>query len=180
MEANRIIQVKKNPKVQQFVPGDTVRVSMRIKEGDRERVQAFQGVVIKVGGRPPATSFTVRRVTYGIGVERTFPLYSPLLEGVEVLRRGDVRRANLSYLRGRFGRAARIRERARSGAEAEVAAAEATEVPTEASVTVTPAAEAPAAPVAAAPQPVPQDKAEAGSTAEPAPQQPEAGSKPPA
>jgi len=85
---------------------------MRVREGDRERVQVFQGVVIRVKGRAPGTTLTVRRVSYGIGIERTFPLYSPLLERVEVIRRGDVRQANLYYLRGRYGRAARIKERA--------------------------------------------------------------------
>jgi len=85
---------------------------MRVREGNRERVQVFQGVVIRVKGRAPGTTLTVRRVSYGIGIERTFPLYSPLLERVEVVRRGDVRQANLYYLRGRHGRAARIKERA--------------------------------------------------------------------
>ncbi|MDP3063658.1 MAG: 50S ribosomal protein L19 [Chloroflexota bacterium] len=156
--------MKVNPKVQSFSPGDTVRVGMRIKEGERERVQAFQGVVIKTGGRPPATSFTVRRVTYGVGVERIFRLYSPLLVGVEVLRRGDVRRANLTYLRSLFGKAARIREKAWTGvavakgvaeepAQEEQPAAASAEQPA-------PAAEAASAPVAAAEAPAqkPQDK----------------------
>ena len=112
MEANTAIPVRRSPGVQEFSPGDTVRVGMRVKEGDRERVQVFQGVVIRLKGRAPGTTLTVRRVSYGIGVERTFPLYSPLLEKVEVVRRGDVRQANLYYLRGRYGRAARIKERA--------------------------------------------------------------------
>ena len=112
MEAKSLISVKPNPKVLDFAPGDTVRVSFRVKEGERERVQVFQGVVIKKrGGGGPGANFTVRRVTYGIGVERTFPIFSPLLEAVEVVRRGLVRRARLYYLRGLSGRAARIKER---------------------------------------------------------------------
>ena len=111
MEANQLIPVKPNPKVQEFGPGDSVKVSFRVREGQRERVQAFQGVVIKKRGGGPGSNFTVRRVTHGIGVERTFPTYSPLLESVEVVRRGVVRRAKLYYLRGLSGRAARIKER---------------------------------------------------------------------
>lgn len=112
MEANTVIPVRLSPEIQPFSPGDTVRVGMRVKEGDRERVQVFQGLVIRLKGKAPGTTLTVRRVSYGIGIERTFPLYSPLLEKVEVVRRGDVRQANLYYLRGRQGRAARIKERA--------------------------------------------------------------------
>lgn len=113
MNVETLVPVTRNPKVEEFHPGDTVRVSLRIREGDRERVQAFEGVAIRQQGKGPGASFTVRRVTHGIGVERTFPLYSPRLEAVEVLRRGDVRRAKLYYLRGRFGRAARIKEKRR-------------------------------------------------------------------
>jgi large subunit ribosomal protein L19 len=86
-----------------------------VREGERERVQAFQGVVISRRGGGPNATFSVRRVTYSIGIERTFPLYSPLLESVEVVRRGDVRRAKLYYLRGLSGRAARIKERRQPG-----------------------------------------------------------------
>jgi len=111
MNVETLVQVNPNPKVAEFHPGDTLRVSLRIREGNRERVQAFEGVAIRKQGKGPGTSFTVRRVTHGVGVERTFPLYSPRLEAVEVLRRGDVRRAKLYYLRGRFGRAARIKEK---------------------------------------------------------------------
>ena len=113
MELETLVPVTRNPKVQDFHPGDTVRVSLRIREGERERIQAFEGVVIRQQGKGPGSSFTVRRVTHGIGVERTYPLYSPRLEAVEVLRRGDVRRAKLYYLRGRFGKAARIKEKRR-------------------------------------------------------------------
>jgi large subunit ribosomal protein L19 len=90
-------------------------VNFRVREGERERVQAFQGVVISRRGGGPNATFSVRRVTYSIGIERTFPLYSPLLESVEVVRRGDVRRAKLYYLRGLSGRAARIKERRQPG-----------------------------------------------------------------
>ena len=116
MDARSLITVKPNPKIPQFGPGDTVRVNFRVREGERERIQAFQGVVIKRrGGASPGASFSVRRVTYAIGVERTFPLYSPLIESVEVIRRGDVRRAKLYFLRSLSGRAARIKEKSRYG-----------------------------------------------------------------
>ena len=111
MNLETVVSVTRNPNVQDFHPGDTVKVSLRIREGDRERVQAFEGLVIRQQGRGPGTSFTVRRVTHGIGVERTFPIYSPRIEAVEVLRRGAVRRAKLYYMRRRFGKAARIKEK---------------------------------------------------------------------
>ncbi len=115
MDAQSLIPVKPTPQVQDFGPGDTVRVSFRVREGERERVQSFQGVVIKKRGGGPGATFTVRRVTYGVGVERTFPFQSPLLESVEIVRQGDVRRAKLYYLRGLSGRAARIKERRQPG-----------------------------------------------------------------
>ena len=111
MEAQALVTTTSNPNLHEFGPGDTVRVNFRVREGERVRVQAFQGVVIKKRRGGPGSNFTVRRVTYGIGVERTFPIQSPLLESVEVIRRGDVRRAKLYYLRGLSGRAARIKER---------------------------------------------------------------------
>ena len=111
MDAHHLVVTELNPKIQDFRPGDTVRVSIRVKEGDRERVQVFEGVVIRKGGNGPAASFTVRRVTHEVGVERTFPLHSPAVQAVEVSRRGAVRRARLHYLRGRSGRQARIKER---------------------------------------------------------------------
>jgi len=94
-----------------FAPGDTVRVHVRIKEGDKERIQVFEGVVIarKHGGL--RETFTVRKISFGIGVERIFPLHSPVIERIEVVRRGDVRRAKLYYLRQLKGKAARVRER---------------------------------------------------------------------
>lgn len=94
-----------------FEPGDTVRVSVKVVEGSRSRLQAFEGVCIARSRRGVNSSFTVRKLSYGEGVERVFPLYSPLVERIEVMRRGAVRRAKLYYLRGRTGKAARIAER---------------------------------------------------------------------
>ena len=113
MDAHQLMKVEANPKIGDFGPGDSVKVNFRVREGDRERIQAFQGVVLKRRGQGPGANFTVRRITQNIGVERTFPLYSPLIESVEVVRRGKVRRARLYYLRGLSGKAARIKERGR-------------------------------------------------------------------
>lgn len=105
-------QLEPNPNVPELRPGDTVRVHARIVEGDRERVQVFQGMVIRIRRGGANASFTVRRIaSHGIGVERTFLLHSPRLEKVEVLRSAHVRRAQLYYLRGRRGKAARLREK---------------------------------------------------------------------
>jgi len=109
MNIAQLVEVKPNPNIPAFAPGDTVKVSARIVEGERERTQSFQGVVIKVRHSESGGSFTVRRVAYGIGVERTFPFRSPLVEGVEVIRQGKVRRAKLHYLRGLSARASRIK-----------------------------------------------------------------------
>ena len=111
MSIESLIEVKPNPNIPALAPGDTVKVSARIVEGEKERIQLFQGVVIKVRRGGMGASFTVRRVTHGVGVERTFPLYSPLVDKVEVVRHGKVRRAKLYYLRGLSARAARIKER---------------------------------------------------------------------
>jgi large subunit ribosomal protein L19 len=94
-----------------FDPGDTLRVNVRIREGDKERIQAFEGVCIARKGGGASETFTVRKVSAGIGVERVFPLHSPMLESIKVVRRGRVRRAKLYYLRARKGKAARIREK---------------------------------------------------------------------
>ena len=88
MSVNSVINLEANPKIQEFGPGDSVKVNYRVREGERERIQAFQGVVIKRRGEGPGANFTVRRVTQNIGVERTFPFYSPRIESVEVVRRG--------------------------------------------------------------------------------------------
>ena len=113
MDAHHLISLEPNPKIEEFRPGDTVKVSVKVKEGDRERTQVFQGVVIRKRGGGPGATFTVRRVTYEIGVERTFLVNSPVVEAVQVVRHGAVRRARLYYLRGRSGRAARIKEKRR-------------------------------------------------------------------
>ena len=104
--------VEPNPDIPQLKPGDTVRVHARIVEGNRERVQVFQGTLIRLRGKGINTNFTVRRIaSHGIGVERTFLLHSPRLERVEILRHGHARRAKLYYLRGRKGKSARLREK---------------------------------------------------------------------
>ncbi|MDE2488177.1 MAG: 50S ribosomal protein L19 [Alphaproteobacteria bacterium] len=103
-------------KVPEFRPGDTVRVNVRIKEGERERVQAYEGVCIARSGTGVHENFTVRKISFGEGVERVFPLLSPMIESIEVKRRGVVRRAKLYYLRDRRGKSARIAERAMTGA----------------------------------------------------------------
>ena len=103
--------MKTRPNMEVPRPGDLVKVTIRIKEGEKERSQSFQGVVIRVKRGGERTTFTVRRVSYGVGVERTFFLHSPTLEKVDVLRRGKVRRAKLYYLRGLSARKGRIKER---------------------------------------------------------------------
>jgi large subunit ribosomal protein L19 len=120
-ESGRLLQGKKIP---EFRPGDTVRVNVRIKEGDRERVQAYEGVVIGRQGSGLQETFTVRKISFGEGVERVFPVLSPMIESIEVKRRGVVRRAKLYYLRDRRGKSARIAERTQTTAEREAIAAE--------------------------------------------------------
>ncbi len=114
MDMRSLVELKDTPNIPDFRPGDTVRVFAKIVEGDRERVQAFEGVVIRIRRRGIGSSFTVRRVSHGVGVERTFPYYSPLIERVQVTRVGRVRRAKLYYLRDRVGRAARIKAGSRA------------------------------------------------------------------
>ncbi len=94
-----------------FDPGDTLKVHVRVVEGNRERVQVFQGAVIRRQGSGVRETFTVRKVSFGVGVERTFPVHSPILSMIEVVTRGDVRRAKLYYLRDRVGRAAKVKEK---------------------------------------------------------------------
>ncbi|MBM3506612.1 MAG: 50S ribosomal protein L19 [Alphaproteobacteria bacterium] len=105
--------------VPEFNPGDTLRVNVRVVEGERERVQAFEGVCIAKKNRGLHSSFTVRKISYGEGVERIFPLYSPNVASIEVVRHGDVRRAKLYYLRGLSGKRARIREKTDTRQEGE-------------------------------------------------------------
>jgi large subunit ribosomal protein L19 len=111
MSVASLIEINPNPNIPDIAPGDTVKVTAKIVEGEKERAQLFQGVVIKVRRGGVGTSFTVRRVAYGVGVERTFPLYSPLVDRVEVVRHGKVRRAKLYYLRGLSAKASRIKEK---------------------------------------------------------------------
>ena len=107
-EADRLTSTRKIP---EFRPGDTLRVNVRIREGERERVQAYEGVCIARSGAGMQESFTVRKISFGEGVERIFPTMSPMIESIEVKRRGVVRRAKLYYLRDRRGKSARIAER---------------------------------------------------------------------
>ena len=111
LEAEQIQSLTANKAIPEFRPGDTLRVGVRVVEGDRTRVQNFEGVCIARANRGIGSSFTVRKISFGEGVERVFPLYSPNVDTIEVVRRGAVRRAKLYYLRGRTGKAARIAER---------------------------------------------------------------------
>ena len=110
LNAEEMAKIEEKRKLPEFSPGDTVRVNVRVTEGSRTRTQAYEGVCIARSGGGINESFTVRKISYGEGVERVFPIYSPMLEGVEVVRRGKVRRAKLYYLRDRRGKSARITE----------------------------------------------------------------------
>jgi large subunit ribosomal protein L19 len=189
MDMASIVSAKKNVSIPELTPGDTVKVSTKVVENDKERIQLFQGVVIKIRRRGVGSSFTVRRVTYGVGVERTFPFHSPRVEKVEIVRRGKVRRAKLYYLRGLSAKTSRLRERRMSpkeiereqqrlelleqskGAPAEAeqealdAAMEEAEA-VEAAVEATPAAEAEEAPVAEAAEEAPASEVEEAPVAE--------------
>ena len=129
LEREAIDALTKDKPVPEFRPGDTLRVGVKVIEGDRTRVQNFEGVCIARSNKGVGSSFTVRKISFGEGVERVFPLYSPIIDHIEVVRRGAVRRAKLYYLRGRTGKSARIAERrevrrdvpASKGAETEAA-----------------------------------------------------------
>ena len=110
LEQEQMDEITAKREIPEFSPGDTVRVNVRVTEGTRTRVQAYEGVCIARTGGGLNESFTVRKISYGEGVERVFPIYSPMLDSVEVVRRGKVRRAKLYYLRGRRGKSARIAE----------------------------------------------------------------------
>ncbi len=130
LEAEQIARLTAQRAVPDFRPGDTLRVSVKVVEGERTRTQAFEGVCIARSNRGINSNFTVRKISYGEGVERVFPLYAPTIAEIQVVRRGDVRRAKLYYLRGRSGKSARIAEKARvivpgTAAEAEAPAAQA-------------------------------------------------------
>ncbi len=111
LNAEEVARVSGGKTIPSFSPGDTLRVNVKIKEGERERVQAYEGVCIARDGGGLQESFTVRKISFGEGVERVFPLYSPNLDSIEVVRKGKVRRAKLYYLRERRGKSARIAER---------------------------------------------------------------------
>jgi large subunit ribosomal protein L19 len=192
MDVSTLVQIKKNPKIPDITPGDTVRVSVKIVESGKERIQVFQGVVIKIKHGGNGAAFTVRHVAYGVGVERTFPFNSPLVDKVEIVRQGKVRRARLYYLRGLSGKAARrkikrverkVREQvgeellvappeeelpeeelvAQAPAEPEPAKAEVTEAPAKPEPAKAEATEAPAKP-----EPAKAETTEAAAAPEPA------------
>ena len=119
LEQEQVERLAANRPVPKFQPGDTLRVMVRVVEGERERVQAFEGLCIARRNADVNSSFTLRKISYGEGVERVFPLYSPRITAIEVIRRGVVRRAKLYYLRGRTGKRARIAERAREAQRSE-------------------------------------------------------------
>jgi large subunit ribosomal protein L19 len=111
LEAEAIAHFNETKKIPEFRPGDTIKVGVKVVEGERTRVQSFEGVCIARANRGMGSSFTVRKISFGEGVERVFPLYSPNVDSIDVVRRGVVRRAKLYYLRGRTGKSARIAER---------------------------------------------------------------------
>jgi len=129
IEKEQIAKLTGDKAVPEFAPGDTLKVNVKVVEGTRERVQAFEGVCIARKNAGLNSAFTVRKISYGEGVERVFPLYSPSIDSIDVVRRGDVRRAKLYYLRGRRGKSARITEKKTFAKKSD--AAEATAAPAE-------------------------------------------------
>ena len=123
LEREEMARVSQGKQMPDFAPGDTVLVNVKVVEGDRTRIQAYEGVCIGRSGAGLNESFTVRKISYGEGVERVFPLYSPMIDSIKVVRRGKVRRAKLYYLRGRRGKSARIVERQDHGGQGGTAAA---------------------------------------------------------
>jgi len=119
LEKEQMAKLAADKEIPDFQPGDTVLVNVRVKEADKTRIQAYEGVCIGRSGSGLNENFTVRKISYGEGVERVFPLYSPMIDSIKVVRRGKVRRAKLYYLRGLRGKKARIVERQTSGPEAE-------------------------------------------------------------
>jgi large subunit ribosomal protein L19 len=162
MNITDVVEVKANPNIPALAPGDTVRVRQKVVEGEKTRIQVFQGVVIKIHNAGAGTNFTVRRVTSGVGVERTFPIYSPMIDGVEVVRHGKVRRAKLYYLRGLSARASRIKEKRIERLGEDIKPAE--PIPEELAAPEAAASEQPAAAVAPKAE---KTKAEAPKAAEP-------------
>ncbi len=123
LEQEQVAKLTSGKTIPDFAPGDTVKVNVKVVEGTRERIQAYEGVCIARSNRGLNSSFTVRKISYNEGVERVFPLYSPMIDSLELVRRGDVRRAKLYYLRGRRGKRARIAEKT-TGAAGKAASAE--------------------------------------------------------
>jgi large subunit ribosomal protein L19 len=122
LEREQLAKLSAGKEIPDFSPGDTLLVNVKVIEGERTRVQAYEGVCIGRSGHGINESFTVRKISYGEGVERVFPLYSPMIDSIKLVRRGKVRRAKLYYLRGRRGKSARIAEKqTRQGAESEAA-----------------------------------------------------------
>jgi large subunit ribosomal protein L19 len=118
LEKEQVAKLSAGKTIPEFAPGDTVIVNVKVVEGERSRVQAYEGVCIGRAGQGLNENFTVRKISYGEGVERVFPLHSPMIDSIKVVRRGKVRRAKLYYLRGRRGKSARIGERQEHTAEA--------------------------------------------------------------
>ena len=127
LENEQVAKLTAGKEIPDFQPGDTLVVNVKIVEGERTRVQAYEGVCIGRAGAGLNENFTVRKISYGEGVERVFPLYSPVIDSIKVVRRGQVRRAKLYYLRGRRGKSARIVERQDHGAQGDTPAAKAAE-----------------------------------------------------
>jgi large subunit ribosomal protein L19 len=124
LEAEQAAKLSQEKKIPDFEPGDTLQVNVKVVEGERTRIQAYEGVCIGRSGHGLNESFTVRKISYGEGVERVFPLHSPMIDSIKLVRRGKVRRAKLYYLRGRRGKSARITERQdRHAGEAEASGA---------------------------------------------------------
>jgi len=124
LEKEQVAKLSAGKDIPEFAPGDTVIVNVKVIEGERSRVQAYEGVCIGRAGQGLNENFTVRKISYGEGVERVFPLHSPMIDSIKVVRRGKVRRAKLYYLRGRRGKSARIGERQEHGAHGAQAGAE--------------------------------------------------------
>jgi large subunit ribosomal protein L19 len=158
MNVASLVEMKKNPKIPDIAPGDTVKVSARIVEGGKERIQVFQGVILKIRRGGAGASFTVRHVAFGIGVERTFPFNSSLVEKVEIVRQGKVRRSRLYYLRGLSGKEAR-RKIKRVERKLKQVGEELLQAPPEEAIEPMPEEVVEQKPVAAATEPVPAAKA---------------------
>ncbi len=175
MNVASLVEIRKNPKIPDIAPGDTVRVSARLVEGGKERLQVFQGVVLKIRRGGAGASFTVRHVAFGIGVERTFPLYSSLVDKVEIVRQGKVRRSRLYYLRGLSGKEARRKIKRVERKVREQVGEELLQAPPEEVIEPVPAEAAGEKPAEAAAAAAPGAKApEAAEKKAPADKQPEA------